>query len=160
MASQRRTNSPAQGMECLFYRRSIEEDQMAMTNPRDNVPIVPSQDIPSRTSALNALPLWRPSIEVEAAIAIDWRNGRPETVVPDKTLPLGSIQTPDGYSGWVALGDYLGRPYTDFRSIPKTRTPIWRLVFALNADGKPIFAGRIRKARKTIHGHRLHRALP
>jgi hypothetical protein len=116
--------------------------------------------IPNQTSVLNALPLGRPAAEVEAAIAVDWGNGRPEMVVPDEVGQMGSIQTADGYSGWVALRDYRGRPHSDFRSIPKTTTAIWRMVFALNADGKPVFAGRIRKARKTIHGHRLHRALP
>jgi hypothetical protein len=136
------------------------KERTVMASRRDNVSIVPSQNIPSRTSALNALPLGRPSIEVEAAIAIDWRNGRPETVVPDKTIALGSIQTADGYSGWVALRDYRGRLHSDFRSVPKTTTAIWRMVFALNADGKPIFAGRIRKARKTFHGRRLHVRLP
>ena len=116
--------------------------------------------IPNQTSVLNALPLGRPAAEVEAAIAVDWGNGRPETVVDDGLDGLGFIQTTDGYSGWVALRDYRGRPHSDFRSIPKTTTAIWRMVFALTADGKPVFAGRIRKARKTVHGRRLHVRLP
>jgi hypothetical protein len=116
--------------------------------------------ITNQTSVLNALPLGRPAAEVEAAIAVDWGNGRPETVVPHEATQMGSIQTADGYSGWVALRDYRSRPHSDFRSIPKTTTAIWRMVFALNADGKPVFAGRIRKARKTFHGRRLHVRLP
>jgi hypothetical protein len=98
-------------------------------------------------SAVHAL---RPNSGEQAlnvALQRDWDAGRPEDVRPDEDGRYGSIQTGDGFIGYVACQDYKGRDYLAFRSIPKTAGSIWRLVVAIDTDGKPQYVGRIRRSR-------------
>ena len=91
---------------------------------------------------------WRrnkPGQAVDRALQLDWTNGRPETVRPDGESRFGLIQTADGFIGWVARQDHGGHDFLAFRSIQKTAGSIWRLVVAIDADGRPQYVGRIRR---------------
>jgi len=86
-----------------------------------------------------------PGQAVDRALQRDWENGRPETVKPDGDSRFGLLQTVDGFAGWVARRDHQERDYLAFRSIPKVASSVWRLVIAIDADGRPQYVGRIRR---------------